>query len=136
MSRKKGIGTILVVEDDPIVRLAAIDTLKEAGASEIRDCSTTEDALAILREWKPDVVVLDVHLADRDDGWAIAELLSTIGPRPPKIIFSTGSPQDIPDDIAGLGTVLAKPVAPANLVAAVSGQARETLLSGLLRRPG
>ena len=89
---KLSLGRVLVVEDDAILAMATEDTLREAGASNVDICSTTEAALEFLRQETPDVVILDVHLADRDDGWAIAELLKTLGPTCPQIIFSTGAP--------------------------------------------
>ena len=108
---------VLVVEDDAVLALDIEATLADAGVREVVLVATTADALAALREAKPDVMVIDVHLADRSDGWALAELVDTVGPNPPGIIFSTGAPQDIPAPIAALGHVLEKPYAPADLVA-------------------
>ena len=59
--------------------------------------------MAALEQGPPDAIVLDVHLADRDDGWALAELVDLLGPKRPRIVFSTGSPEDIPPEIAELG---------------------------------
>ncbi len=94
-------------------------------------CTTTADALTALREHKPDGLVLDVHLADRDDGWAIAELVNSVGPNPPRIVFSTGAPQDIPPEIAELGPVLEKPYDHAQLIDALRRPAREGLMTRL-----
>ena len=106
---------VLVVEDDGILALAIEDALRNMGVADIQICSTTEEALQALRSRRPDAVVLDIHLADRDDGWAVAELVDLVGPNPPRIIFSTGSPEDIPDEIAQLGAILEKPYDPADL---------------------
>jgi CheY-like chemotaxis protein len=127
---KQPLGRILLVEDDALIALSIEDALREAGAREVVVCSTSAEALAALRDDKPDGMVLDVHLADRDDGWAIAELVNSVGPKPPRIVFSTGAPQDIPPEIAELGPVLAKPYAPAELIAAL----REPPRAGLLAR--
>ena len=127
------IGRVLVVEDDAILSLNIEQALLDAGAAEVEICPTTDSALEALRARKPDAIVLDVHLADRDDGWAIAELVAGIGPKPPRIVFSTGAPQDIPAEIAGLGTVLAKPYEPGELVAAIRTPARRGLLERLKR---
>ena len=125
------LGRVLIVEDDAILAMAMEDALRDAGAREVETCRTTEEALAALRREKPDVLVLDVHLADRDDGWAIAELVDGIGPKPPRIVFSTGAPDDIPEEIAGLGPVLAKPYDPADLVAAIRDKQKRGLFSRL-----
>lgn len=124
---------ILVVEDDGILAMAIEQDLQDAGAGKVVLCHSTEAALVFLRDQKPDAIVLDVHLTDRDDGWAIAELLDDIGPNRPRIVFSTGAPQDIPEKIAELGPVLVKPYEPADLVAAIRGPQRRGLLSLLWR---
>ena len=137
--RKKArttLGSVLLVEDDTLIALAIEDALLAGGASAVTICSTTAEALAALRETKPDGLVLDVHLADRDDGWALAELVSSVGPHPPRIVFSTGAPQDIPEEIAELGPILEKPYDPADLIAALGQPPRPGLLSRLKRALG
>lgn len=122
---------VLVVEDDPILAMATEDTLREGGVKHVDVCPTSEGALELLRSQSHDALVLDVHLADRDDGWAIAELVETLGETSPRIVFSTGAPQDIPPRIAELGRVLTKPYAPADLLAALREPGRRGILSRL-----
>ena len=129
VKKKPALGSILVVEDDTLIAMAIEQALLDAGASAVRICSSTDEALAALREDKPDGLVLDVHLADRDDGWALAELVNSVGPKPPRIVFATGAPQDIPAEIAELGPVLAKPYDHAELIAALRRPPREGLLA-------
>jgi CheY-like chemotaxis protein len=131
-SRAAGsLGRVLLVEDDAILALATEQALRDAGADHVIICSTTAEALAALRGDRTDAMVLDVHLADRDDGWAIAELVSEVGPHPPRIVFSTGAPDDIPDEIAELGPVLVKPYDSSELVALLRKPPRESLLARL-----
>lgn len=125
---KRKLGHVMVVEDDAFIAVALEGALLDAGAKSVRICSSTDEALAALREHKPDGLVLDVHLADRADGWAIAELVNSVGPKPPRIVFATGSPQDIPADIAELGPVLEKPYAHQELIDALGRPPREGLL--------
>lgn len=125
------LGHVLLVEDDALIAVALEGSLLDAGAKSVTICTTTADALAALREHKPDGLVLDVHLADRDDGWAIAELVNSVGPNPPRIVFSTGSPQDIPSEIAELGPVLEKPYDHSELIEALCRAPREGLIARL-----
>ncbi len=128
---KGTLGSVLLVEDDALIALAIEQALLDAGANAVTICSSTAEALAALRENPPDGLVLDVHLSDRDDGWALAELVNSVGPNPPRIVFSTGAPQDIPAEIAELGPVLTKPYDPADLIAALSQPPRPGLLGRL-----
>ena len=124
------IGTALVVEDDPILALSLEDILLGGGSPEVTVCSSTRQALAALERKRPDVLILDVHLVDRDDGWAVAELVNELGPQVPRIVFSTGNPQAIPDGIKEMGKVLVKPYAPEALLEAV----RDSRRTGLFQR--
>ncbi|WP_279349473.1 response regulator [Erythrobacter litoralis] len=123
--------SVLVVEDDAVLALDIEEILREAGVNDVTLCSTTEESLVALREKTPDVLVLDVHLADSDDGWAVAELVRTLGPKGPRVIFSTGSPTDIPEDIAAIGIVLEKPYDKSVLLDAICQPETPGLLSRL-----
>ena len=106
----------MVVEDDAVIGLTIEQALIDAGVKSVDICPTTKEALAALRERQPGAIILDVHLADRDDGWGIAEIVRSLGPDSPRIIFSTGMPRDIPEEVAALGSVLEKPYDPQVLV--------------------
>ncbi|MBL4791575.1 response regulator [Citromicrobium bathyomarinum] len=126
-------GPVLVVEDDAALALAVEDALLDAGASRVVIAASTAQATDTLRDERFETVILDVHLADRGDGWAIAELLRALGADAPKVIFATGSPQEIPEDIADLGPVLAKPYDFERLVELARARARTGLFSRLRR---
>lgn len=111
------LGRALIVEDDPLLAMQLEDALNDGGAAEVATCGSVAAAMAELERMKPDILILDVHLADRDDGWAMAELVTELSPRPPAIIFSTGTPELIPERIARLGWVLGKPYQPEELIA-------------------
>ena len=138
MSRKKSstdgkgkIGRVLVVEDDPVQGMAIEQALRDAGASEVVLCPSIACTMEALEQGPADAIVLDVHLADRDDGWALAELVDLLGPRRPRIVFSTGSPEDIPPEIAEMGPVFEKPYDPAQLAAALASGAKPGLFARL-----
>ena len=128
---RSSLGRVLVVEDDPIQGMALEDALRDAGASAVVLCPSIACTMAALAEGPADALVLDVHLADRDDGWALAELVDLLGPRRPRIVFSTGSPEDIPPEIAEMGPVFEKPYDPAQLAAALASGAKPGLFARL-----
>lgn len=130
-SDKPGLGCILVVEDDAVQALAIEAALREAGARKVLLCPSIASAMEALGETRPDGVVLDIHLADRDDGWALAELVDQLGPPHPRIVFSTGCPNEIPPEIAEMGPVLEKPYDPAELVEILRDEVRGGLFARL-----
>jgi len=103
------LGRVLIVEDDALISMSMADALTDGGAEDVVVCASISAALGELERLKPDVMVLDVRLADRDDGWTLAELASQLSPSPPLIVFSTGLPESIPAETRALGHVLAKP---------------------------
>ena len=64
-------------------------------------------------------------------GWAVAELVRSLGPSGPRIVFSTGAPQDIPEQIAEMGCVMEKPYDPKELVEVLTEPKRRGLISRL-----
>lgn len=128
---KTALGRVLVVEDDPILGLALEVALRDAGAAEVVVCPSIACTMEALERGAPDAIVLDVHLADRDDGWALAELVALLGPKRPRIVFSTASPEDIPPDIAEMGPVFEKPYDPARLAQTLAGDPGSGLFARL-----
>lgn len=122
----------LVVEDDAVLAIMIAETLKDLGAEQVSVCPSIALAVDELDRSTPDLLVLDVHLADRDDGWTIVELLRELTPALPPIIFSTATPESIPSRIASMGVVLAKPFASEDLTAAIGLASRPR--AGLLAR--
>lgn len=127
-------GRALVVEDDAILAMEMAETLTDLGMEEVQTCATTGDAMARLADFRPTVLTLDVNLADRQDGWALAELAQQISETPPVIIFATGSPESVPPRVARLGHVIAKPVNPADIHAILLKAQKDRGLIGRMRR--
>lgn len=133
-AKPKSLGRVLLVEDDAVLAMSLQEALLDGGATEVIVCHTMQATMAELeKDEKLDALVLDVHLADRDDGWALAELVDMLGPKRPRIAFSTGSPEDIPAEIAEMGPIFEKPYDPEQLVEVLAGDRKRGLFSRLLR---
>jgi CheY-like chemotaxis protein len=65
---------LLYVEDDRLCALLFEEALKLRGSADVRLAENADEALEQLRDWQPDVVVLDAHLPGID-GYALLELL-------------------------------------------------------------
>jgi CheY-like chemotaxis protein len=130
-AQRRRLGRVLVVEDDPIVAVAIEGALLDGGADEVVICPSIAATMEALEQARPDAIILDVHLTDRDDGWALAELVDLLGPKRPRIIFSTGAPQDIPPEIAEMGAVFEKPYDPKELVEVLSSERKVGLFARL-----
>ncbi len=130
--RRARLGRILVVEDDPIVALALDAALRDVGAAEVAVCPSISCTMEALEQGPAAAIVHDVHLADRSDGWALAELAELLGPKPPYIVFATGAPEDIPPEVAEMGPVFEKPYDPAQLAEVLASGVKRGLFARLL----
>ena len=109
------LGTVVIVEDDAVIAYALEQAMRDAGAEQVVAIARASDALTALADLVPQVLVLDLSLSDSDDGYGVAEVALELFHPPPRVFFSTGSPERIPPHLAKRGTVFAKPYDPADL---------------------
>jgi len=113
--------TVLVVEDEMLIRLLAADSLQESGF-DVLEAANAAEALRILDEHDDvDVLFTDVNMPGPMDGIALAGLMHHRRPELGLIITSgLGAPDlaDLPAD----SLYLAKPYLPHQLAAAVERQ--------------
>jgi DNA-binding NtrC family response regulator len=83
---------VLVVEDEPILRLHAIDIVEEAGFTAI-EAKNADEAIAIL-ESRSDITLLftDIHMPGSMDGVKLAHAVRNRWP-PVKIVVVSGHTQ-------------------------------------------
>src|SRR5918911_1311403 len=73
---------ILIVEDDYLVALQFENALTEAGYDVVDIASTAEEAVQIVPDYRPELVLMDVRLAGPRDGiQAAAEIFDRFGIR-------------------------------------------------------
>jgi CheY-like chemotaxis protein len=81
--------TILLVDDDPEIRLIAGYLLRQAG-HEVIEAANGAAAVQGGAGTQPDVVLMDLFLGE-EDGVVVAEAVRTRCARPPALIFLTGA---------------------------------------------
>jgi len=86
MSRKK----ILLVEDETVLALDIQRTLEADGHKVIAVVSSGDEAFQVISEKVPDLVLMDIHLEGKVDGYETAESIKNLAKIP--IIFFSGSP--------------------------------------------
>jgi CheY-like chemotaxis protein len=79
---------ILVVEDEAFTARMICENLIRAGYDVLKPVSTGEEAVKKAAEEKPDVILMDIHLAGSVDGIDAAEKINEKHLTP--IIFMTG----------------------------------------------
>src|SRR5215467_8046118 len=102
--------TILVVDDEPLIRWSISETLGTAGhrVTEAEDAASALRALACMPP--PDVVLLDLRLPDSND-LRLLEKIHTIAPAATVIVMTAFGTPEVTADAFTLGArgVLTKP---------------------------
>jgi CheY-like chemotaxis protein len=79
---------VLVVEDEDLLRAAAVDAFEDAGF-EVIEAETGEQAVALCKDRAADALFTDIRLPGQIDGWDVAEQCRRIDPKLP-VIYVTG----------------------------------------------
>jgi len=102
---------ILIIDDDEAVLKMMIDVLGQTGEKvDIRSTTSGYDACIHFGGWKPDLVVLDLHLPDIDGKKVFQSMIKGDQKRRMKFLAVSGYPDDIREIMAmGCDDYLAKP---------------------------
>ena len=115
---------VLVADDDGEAVMLAEAILRGAGA-DVRTCLSAADALALLRSWRPDVLVSDIEMPG-EDGYSLIHKVRALpanegGETPAIALTAYGRPLDRLRVIgAGFNMHIPKPVDPGELTAIVA----------------
>jgi DNA-binding response OmpR family regulator len=118
----QGLPTILVVEDDHLIRSVVEEALKEGGF-DIVIVSSGGHAAELLdsAEGRYRALVTDINLGrDTLDGWELARHAREVDPAFPVVYMSGDSAEEWASKGVPNSIMLAKPFAPAQLVTAVA----------------
>ncbi|HTU14833.1 MAG TPA: response regulator transcription factor [Solirubrobacterales bacterium] len=89
--------TVAIVDDHAIFR-AGVRAELESGVEVVGEASTVREAVALVRERRPDVVLLDVHMPDGGGQEVIRQTLTEI----PDTRFLALSVSDAPEDVVAI----------------------------------
>jgi CheY-like chemotaxis protein len=118
---------VLVIDDEADTRELLTMVLTQSGA-EVRASSSARDALGIVDQWKPDVLVSEIGMPGEDGYDLIREVRAReaerAGTTPALALTGYASADDaVRAREAGYQTHMTKPVAPAELVATIASLA-------------
>jgi response regulator NasT len=111
--------TVLVAEDEALIRLDLVEMLREEGYQVVGDVGDGEEAVRLATELRPDLVILDVKMPKLDGIEAAATIA---GQRiAPVVILTAFSQRDLVERArdAGAMAYLVKPFAKRDLVPAI-----------------
>lgn len=113
----RGLGCILVVEDEFLIRMLLADELRDVGYQVI-EAVNADEALDVLRGVTPDAIITDVRMPGSIDGMGLLAVVRQRSPDLPVIMMSAHAD---PDDAvaAGASQFLAKPFRVGAIVEAV-----------------
>lgn len=114
---------VLLVEDEPLVRMFGTDVLEDAGF-EVVEAASGDEALRVL-ESRSDIRVLftDVDMPGSINGFQLARVASARWPHVGVLIVS-GQMRPGPSDMPEGGHFVGKPYQPAAIVRLIEGMAR------------
>ncbi len=120
---------ILIIDDEPgFTRMVKLN-LEKTGFFEVREENKATYAIAAAREFKPDLVLLDVIMPTMDGGDVAAHIKADRHLRDTPVVFLTAtvSPSEAGDGglNSGGALFLAKPVSVENLIKCINDNTRK-----------
>jgi CheY-like chemotaxis protein len=116
------VARIMHVDDEPDIREVVQLSLELDSELTVRSCASGLEALALIRDWVPDLVLLDVMMPNMDGPTTLANLRREPTMASVPVVFMTARVQSRElDHFRSLGAagVLAKPFDPGTLAESV-----------------
>ena len=114
---------VLLIDDEPaFTRLLRLN-LEKTGCYEVREEHVGSQGLAAVKEFKPDIVLLDVVMPDIDGGTVVSQIRCSEDLKETKVVFLTAvmTKQEASKKSGMLNSIpcLAKPVATEEVIACI-----------------
>ena len=110
---------VIVAEDESLIRIDVVETLRDNGFEVIAEAADGEKAVALAEELKPDLVVMDVKMPLMD-GISAAEIL-TKKKIAPVVLLTAFSQRELVERASEAGALayVVKPFTPNDLIPAI-----------------
>ena len=111
--------TLVVAEDEAIIRLDLVETLRADGYNVVADCGRGDEAVALVAEHDPDLVLLDIKMPGIDGLEAAHRIRETA--RAAVVMLTAFSQRELIDAASDAGAMayLVKPYQRTDLVPAL-----------------
>jgi two-component system, response regulator PdtaR len=111
---------VVIAEDEAIIRLDLKEILLDEGYDVVGETGRGDEAVELVREHHPDLVILDVKMPG-SDGLAAAREIRDLGLRVAVLILTAFSQRNLIDEArdAGVAAYLVKPVQRIELIPAI-----------------
>jgi response regulator NasT len=109
---------VVVAEDESLIRMDIVETLRDQGFDVVGEASDGNKAVELAFELKPDLMVMDIKMPDLD-GLSAAEKISAL--KIPVVLLTAFSQQELVTRAAEVGAMafLVKPFSPQDLLPAI-----------------
>ncbi len=111
--------TVVVAEDESLIRLDVVETLRDHGFNVIGEAADGEKAVELVRELRPDLVVMDVKMPLMD-GISAAEIINKEA-LAPVVLLTAFSQRELVERASEAGALayVVKPFGPNDLIPAI-----------------
>lgn len=111
--------TAVVAEDEALIRMDVVETLREAGYDIVGEAGDGATAVELALDLEPDVVVMDIKMPEMD-GLTAAEKIAKAGAAP-VVLLTAFSQAELVERASEVGAMafIVKPFTPADLIPAV-----------------
>ena len=113
------VGRVLVAEDEPLIRLDIVETLKEVGYDVVGEAADGQEAIDLALDLEPDLCVLDIKMPKVDGITAAEEILKELSCA--IVMLTAYSQKELVQRAGEVGAMayVVKPFGPDDLIPAV-----------------
>lgn len=110
--------TVIVAEDESLIRMDIVETLREYGFDVIAEAADGAEAVELVNQHHPDLLVMDIKMPNMDGITAAEKLIDT---KTPIVLLTAFSQKELVDRASEAGAMayVVKPFTPNDLLPAI-----------------